>query len=262
MNYKMLLPDYRARYLSIFKIIGNKFKRKNEEFLDIGCGEADFHINYVNFFSRGNGVDINKNDIKFARKLNKQLPIQYESSSYEKLCEKKKYGCIICTEVIEHVNNPKKIIKKTSALLKNNGIAIFTFPRYDFPFFYDPINYILNKFNLRLPIGAYSFGHNKLIKDNDFAKWVSAEGLEIIDKENLGGPLISILQIYWVGLIQKLIKANQQNNSKNIKKKFLRPTSEISIFTKFTDFIVQLDKGITTKNSRTIGALYILRKQN
>ena len=108
----------------------------------------------------------------------------------------------------------------------------------------------------------YSFGHNKLINDNDFAKWVSAEGLEIIDKENLGGPLISILQIYWVGLIQKLIKANQQNNSKNIKKKFLRPTSEISIFTKFTDFIVQLDKGITTKNSRTIGALYILRKQN
>ena len=39
-------------------------------------------------------------------------------------------------------------------------------------------------------------------------------------------------------------------------------TSEISIFTKFTDFIVQLDKGITTKNARTIGALYILRKQS
>lgn len=259
----MLLPDYRARYLSIFKIIEKKFKIKNEEFLDIGCGEADFHITYVKYFSKGNGIDINKNDIKFARKLNKQLPIQYKSSSYEKICEKKKYGCIVCTEVIEHVNNPKKIIKKTSSLLKNNGIAIFTFPRYEFPFLYDPINYILNKFNLQLPIGAYSFGHNKLIKDKDFVNWVSAEGLEIIDKENLGGPLISILQIYWVGLIQKLIKANQQNNSKNIKKKnFLRPTSKISIFTKLTDFIVQLDKKITTKNSRTIGALYILRKSN
>ena len=260
MNFKMLIPDYRLRFLCILNSLSKKFITKGDIFLDIGCGEADLHSHYIKYFKHGIGLDVNRPDIDFAQKLNNNLSVKYDCRSFESIDSSKKYDCIICSEVIEHVEDPKKLIKKVSKILKKDGVAIFTFPRFNFPFFYDPVNFFLKKLNKHISFGAYAFGHDKLIEDDFFLKTITSEGFKIIEKKNLGGAFISILQLYWVGLFQQIIKSNKGNSKLNNKSIFIRPSSNIPFFVFITDILIKIDQLFTFKNSRSIGVIYVLTK--
>ncbi len=261
MNLKMLLPDYRCRYLKILDCIKVFENKKLASFLDIGCGESENHQEFIKYFKKGVGIDVNQEDVNYAKKLNKKILIDYFSQGYENLILEKKYNCIICSEVLEHVNNPEILIEKISKLLKPNGLAIITFPNKDFPFTYDPINFILNKINLKIPIGAYAFGHEKLICPAYFEKIVNANGLSIIKKDFIVGYILSILQMYWPGLVQKIIKKNSYNKKINQKKKFyLRFNNKIPSLVKVIDIILRIEDKMIKNKTKSVGLFYVLRK--
>ena len=78
-------------------------------------GEGFSSLNYLNSFSRENGVSI-------------------KNIGYEELSSNNKYDLIFCINVFEHLNNWRNFLKKMSSLLKKNGKLIVLCPNYGFPY--------------------------------------------------------------------------------------------------------------------------------
>jgi SAM-dependent methyltransferase len=50
------------------------------------------------------------------------------------------FDCVKCTEVLEHVENPEKVIKEIAGVLKSSGVLILSMP-FNFPMHADPYDF-------------------------------------------------------------------------------------------------------------------------
>jgi SAM-dependent methyltransferase len=78
-------------------------------------GEGFSSLNYLNSFSRENGVSI-------------------KNIGYEELSSNNKYDLIFCINVFEHLNDWRNFLEKISFLLNGNGKLIVLCPNYGFPY--------------------------------------------------------------------------------------------------------------------------------
>lgn len=119
--YGRLVLDFQT--LTIFKYLYKQLPKMRGKLLDVGCGNGPFkylvdrnHCQYIGIDIAGAGnFDYNNSEIIIFDGEN----IPFEDNSYEN---------IICTEVIEHLPNPEKIISEMYRVLKVNGICIVTIP--------------------------------------------------------------------------------------------------------------------------------------
>jgi len=142
---KVYQEDKRTIFLSQFKdplmdhlyqkILIHLDEAPGGEILDIGCG-----IGKVAFWAtqRGfkvTGIDREKKAIEIAQeilqKLEKKIRPQFILGNFmETMSLKgKKFDAIICSEVIEHLDEPGKFLQKAKQLLKKGGLFILTVPR-------------------------------------------------------------------------------------------------------------------------------------
>ncbi len=262
MNHKFFIPSYRTRYNKIVKYLADiSEKRKIDKLLNLGCGEGDYDEILSSFCNYLYCCDINKTDIEFCKSKNKLSKIFYSIQDAE--CLKYTnlfFDVIICSEVLEHVSSQTKVMENIKRVLKKKGLAIITFPNINFPFTYDPINRLLSKFNKHLPIGAYAFGHEKLIKTKDFENLCKKLNFKILRKEYISHNLIGILEVYWMGILQKIVKFNSENKNQNksfgLRMNNEKPPEQIL---KLIDFLIKKDEKLFSGNS-SIGILYLLKK--
>ena len=95
--------------------------------LDIGCGAggltALWQENLPGFIFEG--VDISEKAIKLARKFYPE--IKFDTTSAEAVGKTtKKYDAVSICEVVEHVKDPKKVLKNIYKILKKDGILYLT----------------------------------------------------------------------------------------------------------------------------------------
>tara|TARA_Y100001933_G_C19001117_1_gene564699 strand:+ start:1185 stop:1907 length:723 start_codon:yes stop_codon:yes gene_type:complete len=97
--------------------------------LDIGCGEKPFR----ELFGKSNcyiGVDLRaSSQADIYADLNQPLPIKSNSADI-----------IICSEVLEHVENPNQLIKEMSRCLTPNGVIYISCP-FAYPIHGQPFDY-------------------------------------------------------------------------------------------------------------------------
>ena len=267
MNYKLLLPTYRNRYRFIeqgLKAVVSKYG-KFKHGLNLGTGEGDYDHMIAQYCHQLMACDINPGDIAFAKELNKDIPnIRYQVQDALNLDYPDNFfDLIISVEVIEHVGKPQRMMEEIRRVLKPNGWLIMTYPREEFPVTYDPINSLLLSVGQeKISQGAYAFGHDYLINTTHFLEWSKRNNLEIKKDKNLSGYLIGLLEMYWTGLIQKLLKANSGNVSNQKEKKVsLRPSTEQSFLTKITDGIIDFDQFLFDKAKHSVGKGFILQKK-
>ncbi len=266
MNYKMLLPSYRTRFrqlLSTLKSLRDDGLIDGKgSFLNLGCGEGDFDKHILDHFSHGFGCDINEGDIRHCRKSAAGLPLEYTASDAHKLpYEKHSFDCVICIDVIEHTACPEAVIRESHRVLKPGGYGIFSYPRLHFPFFYDPINYLLRPTGRHFPIGAYSYGHDKLIDDTQFSFWLRDAGYVMVSSQRLSGEIIGASECYWPGFAQKFLKQNAGNQTGgDTGASGLRPTGDIPKLVWLTDFLINADRRLTSRLPGSIGNFFLLRK--
>lgn len=122
------------RYADIkrLKFITDKLKQKlspTAQVLDVGCGNG--------IISRGigaegfsvYGIDISEKAIDKARSLTTNPSVRFDVISAEQLvAEGKKYDAVICSEVLEHLDHPEKLLSVLHQSIKNDGILIVTVP--------------------------------------------------------------------------------------------------------------------------------------
>ena len=107
-----------------FKLRQTNSPLKRVSVLDIGCGGGLLSEPISKLGARVTAIDASKKNIevaKFDAKKN-NLKINYFCSSPEKLNLKKKFDVILNMEILEHVEDLNFFIKKSSNLLKKNGL--------------------------------------------------------------------------------------------------------------------------------------------
>ena len=107
-----------------FKISSKSFPLKNINILDIGCGGGLLSEPICRLGANVTAIDASLKNIKVAKYHSKKnkLNIDYMCSSPDKLKIKKKFDVVLNMEIVEHVEDINLFLKKSSQLLKKNGL--------------------------------------------------------------------------------------------------------------------------------------------
>jgi 2-polyprenyl-3-methyl-5-hydroxy-6-metoxy-1,4-benzoquinol methylase len=101
----------------------------NAEVLDVGCGNGVISRSLGERGFNVRGIDISEKTIERARALNTLPNVRFEVVSAEKLvAEGKRYHAVICSEVLEHLNEPGKLLGVLYQSIHDDGILIVTVP--------------------------------------------------------------------------------------------------------------------------------------
>src|ERR1700744_4220313 len=97
--------------------------------LDVGCGNGVIsrHLGRLGF--RVTGIDVSERTIEKARAINPLPNVEFITKSAEALvAEGSRYDAVICSEVLEHLDNPGGLLDVLYASLKDTGTLIVTVP--------------------------------------------------------------------------------------------------------------------------------------
>lgn len=157
-----------------------------ERILEIGCGNG-YYLSLLNRLEMKLnlvGIDNVQMALDDAKKFifdNKVKLIFADASSLP--FSNKTFDKIVMSEVIEHVKNEKKVLSEAYRLLKSGGIIALTTCNIDYPFFWDPINWILQHFfKTHIKSGFWSgiwSQHDRLYKRDNIQKMIEEAGFKI-----------------------------------------------------------------------------------
>jgi len=104
--------------------------QKDDVVLDLGCGEGFLISLMPNLPKKIVGVDISNIALNRAKKILKgKRNIELHWGDAENLeFPNGTFNKIICSELLEHVPRPKKVITEIHRVLKNNGLLIISIP--------------------------------------------------------------------------------------------------------------------------------------
>ncbi|MBA4168500.1 MAG: methyltransferase domain-containing protein [Chitinophagaceae bacterium] len=99
------------------------------EILDIGCGNGIISRTVGVAGYNVLGIDVSEKTISQAIEDNNLPNVQFKVMGAEELNkESKKFDAVICSEVLEHLHHPDKLLAVIHSLLKDEGILIVTVP--------------------------------------------------------------------------------------------------------------------------------------
>ena len=175
-----IINPLRAKYIS------SKIELDGKTLLDVGCGggilaEAlhDKGAIVTGIDAAGPGIEIAKHH---AKKNNKS--IDYQESTAEDLIQKSsaKYDVVTCLEVLEHVPDPKLLVKTCIDLLKPNGDLFLSTINKNPRSWITAIVGAEYIFNI-LPKGTHEF--NKFIKPSSLGSYIREGSAELIETKGM-----------------------------------------------------------------------------
>lgn len=99
------------------------------EVLDVGCGNGVISRSLGGKGFNVQGIDVSEKAIEKANALNKYSNVKFNVISAEQLvADGKQYHAVICSEVLEHLNEPGKLLGTVHEILKEDGVLIVTVP--------------------------------------------------------------------------------------------------------------------------------------
>ena len=176
-----------------FKITNNDKPFKNLNFLDIGCGGGLLSEPISKLGGNVTGIDASEKNITSAKIHAKQnnLNISYFCNSPENFKSNKKFDLVLNMEIVEHVEDVNFFIKKSSELLKKNGLMFVatlnrTLKSYIFAII--GAEYILRW----LPIGTHEW--NKFLTPEELTNFGQKNSLLV---EKIDGMVFNPLSNRW-----------------------------------------------------------------
>ena len=177
-----------------FNISSKSQPLKNIELLDIGCGGGLLSEPMCRLGAKVTAIDASKKNIDVASFHSKKnnLKINYKCSSPEKINLNKKFDVILNMEIVEHVDDLNFFLKKSSLLLKKNGLMFIatlnkTIKSYLFAII--GAEYILKW----LPIGTHDW--NKFVEPEKLIDINKGNNLDLI---KVDGVSFNILKNQWI----------------------------------------------------------------
>ncbi len=265
MSLKTLAPSYYSRLVTVMRYVGS-----GERVLNIGCGDGHYNIFLAKRFKEVYGIDVNPTDITIARKMYHQKNITCSVASATCIpFPDNHFDRIVCIEVLEHVKDHKQAIKEIARVLKPGGVGIISVPCANYPFTYDPINWICERLFARyFPIGLWGFGHHRLYTMNKLERLFSQVGLITIKKKYLLHFICGIVENYYlINLLQPLTKSDPKNLDTPYRKESpKRRPMKIAfseppfLLRKIRDIVMRLDEIICGNSKKSPGIFLMVKK--
>ena len=258
MSLKELAPTYYVR----LNLVTNEVNKCNK-LLNAGCGDGFFDIYLKKKTEQLHSIDINKGDIEIAKILNPDKNVTYHHGTIEKLpFPDNFFDNILCTEVLEHLKSDQKAISELIRVLRKGGKLIVTVPSKNFPFFYDPINYVLNRLGRKLKMGIWGWGHERLYTFSLLEKRI---GLKVVKRKRFPFSLVSFFEnSYNSSFLSKFVKNDPKNQDKvsldpdKIKKSVFYKLPKILI--KIRDIIIKLDYKLFFNSKNSVEIMVVFEK--
>lgn len=117
--------------LDIIEVSGVKPKK----FLDVGCASGWLLSKIAKKYPKAAciGVDVYKNAIQYGKKRYKSLQLIH-ADAHNLPFKDETFDIVLCTEVLEHVISPEKVLKEINRVLKDEGVAIIEMDTGNMPF--------------------------------------------------------------------------------------------------------------------------------
>ena len=175
-----VINPLRANYIK------EKIELKDKKVLDVGCGGGllceslyDFGAIVTGIDAAGPGIEVakihaqkNNKNIKYFEKTAEELNTEYIEY----------YDVVTCLEVLEHVPDPKSLIKTCVQLLKPGGLLFLSTINKNPRSWITAIVGAEYIFNI-LPKGTHEF--DKFIKPSSLAKYVRDAEAELLETKGM-----------------------------------------------------------------------------
>lgn len=160
--------------------------------LDVGCGGGILSEAMAARGARVTAIDLSREALTAARQhaRMKGVRIDYRQTAVEALAAtlSDHYDAVTCMELLEHVPDPRSVIRACSRLVKPQGNLIFATINRNIQSFIFAI--IGGEYILRfLPVGTHQYG--KLLKPRELRRWGEEYRLQLQDVTGLGYNLFT-----------------------------------------------------------------------
>lgn len=103
--------------------------REGDRVLDVGCGVGNYISNPLSWLPvKITAIDFDPETIAYARKRNKRSNIKFLIADGETYTSKRLFDFIICSNVLEHMIEPKIMLNNMKSLLKDDGLLYVGLP--------------------------------------------------------------------------------------------------------------------------------------
>lgn len=168
------------------RIVEETNPQPNEKIIDLGCGTGYYlfllsnlslEINLTGFDNDYKALDEAK-QLLFDKKINfvkgDMHKMPFKNSSFDKA---------VASEVLEHLTNDILALEEIFRILKPGGILVISVPSINYPFLWDPINWVLQRFfRTHIETGFFSgiwSGHVRLYSLNELKSKLEKAGFKI-----------------------------------------------------------------------------------
>lgn len=164
---------------------------QEDKIIDLGCGTGYylFLLSSLPVKLYLTGFDNDKEALKEAKaKLSKK--IKFIQGDLHKMPFKDNlFDKVVLSEVLEHLEKDGVAVKEIFRILKPGGILVISVPSQNFPFLWDPVNWLLqNFFGTYIKSGFWSgiwSGHLRLYQKKDLEVILKKAGFKIEVAEEL-----------------------------------------------------------------------------
>ena len=136
-------------------ILSTLLRHEVRSVLDVGCGRGFYAYAVTQVIPKAHitGIDINESYLNEAKKFAIKGQVSFmKTNVYSLPFSSNSFDAIIASEILEHLENDKLALKEIYRVLKKNGVLLITVPHRKYPFFWDPVNFLLRKFfNTHIP---------------------------------------------------------------------------------------------------------------